>query len=133
MSRRTLPALVVAVLAVAWPAAAQGVVPGEPAPEAKGDVPLDLMASFQSAAVATQLWLLENALGAFELSGASHGSCAPYRLTMPGPNTPVTDAFVLDPNGCIRAKVYDLLPPRDVEEMVDLEIHRADLFETRSP
>jgi hypothetical protein len=127
MALRFLPAIALAALAVAWPtavadgtspdpslpaadtsglASASWALPGDPAapfdppvvpsdPTSPPD-PFAVMAFSVSVANAAS-WLV----GA-EIGLAGHARCRPYSVTVPGPNTPVTEAVAVDPDGCLR-------------------------------
>lgn len=82
VARRTVPALALALLAVAWPAAAEP----EPLPD-----PCGLRTCTVLGAPAGQS--AEDVL--------QHG-CAVWDISMPDSSQPVWESVVLDPDGCIR-------------------------------
>lgn len=124
MARRILLAAALVALAVAGPAAADAGVPDPSAPTLQVDPtdPLDATAGlvvfladqFMAAGMSTSAEaLMLTGLHGISIGGSDGGeataSCRVYDLTMPGQNTPLDQAFTLDPEGCLRGYVRDYL------------------------
>jgi hypothetical protein len=125
MARRLLLTALVAVLAVALPAAAdEEPAASEPFSETVGCLPLD-PCSTALPVVECETWDLECNLAATcdglapcpaEEELEDDGStCSAFDLNLPNSNQPVADTLVLDPDGCLRNFIRRTLglPPTD--------------------